>query len=130
LLTVIRGQDHLPEKYFPCEDPDPQSRLSETEPQPEDEPEQNPEIEPDPSIHAPLSSNGMTAARAWSTTMGQLKLVMPKAAYDNWVRNAILISHKDGIFVIGVDNAYARDWLASRLTSTAKGLLWHLQPVR
>jgi chromosomal replication initiator protein len=45
---------------------------------------------------------------------------MPKAAYDTWVRNAEFISFEDGSFIIGVPNAYARDWLQSRLQSTVK----------
>jgi chromosomal replication initiator protein len=48
---------------------------------------------------------------------------MPKAAYDTWVRDAELISYEDGTFMIGVQNAYARDWLESRLSSTIKRLL-------
>ncbi len=48
---------------------------------------------------------------------------MPKAAFDTWVRNAELVSYEDGSFVIGVPNAYAKDWLQSRLTSTITRLL-------
>jgi chromosomal replication initiator protein len=55
--------------------------------------------------------------------MGQLQMEMPKPAFDTWVCNADLISYEDGAFIIGVPNAYARDWLESRLTSTVKRLL-------
>ena len=48
---------------------------------------------------------------------------MPKAAFDTWVREAQLISYEDGEFTIGVFNAYARDWLESRLSSTLTRLL-------
>ena len=75
-------------------------------------------IEPDPSIYEPLSANGMTAARAWSAVLEQLKRDMPKAGYDKWVRDTILLSAKDGVFVVGAANGYAREWLESRLSST------------
>jgi hypothetical protein len=120
LLTVIRSNDYLPEKYFPCEDPDPQSHLSEIELQFQDQPEPLPKIEPDPSIYEPLSSNGMTAARAWSDAIGQLKIAMPKAAYDKWIRDTVLLHARDGTFTIGAPNSYARDWLESRLSSTTR----------
>jgi chromosomal replication initiator protein len=65
----------------------------------------------------------MKADQAWQAALGQLQLEMPKAAYDTWVRDADLITFEDGSFVIGVHNAYARDWLESRLTSTVGRIL-------
>lgn len=65
----------------------------------------------------------MKAEQAWQAALGQLQMDMPKAAYDTWVRDAELISYEDGTFIVGVQNAYARDWLESRLSSTVKRLL-------
>ncbi len=65
----------------------------------------------------------MKAEQAWQAALGQLQMEMPKAAFDTWVRNAEFISYEDGSFVIGVQNAYARDWLQSRLSSTVTRLL-------
>ena len=65
----------------------------------------------------------MKAEQAWQATIGQLQMEMPRAAYDTWVQSAEFISYEDGSFIIGVRNAYARDWLESRLTSTVKRIL-------
>jgi chromosomal replication initiator protein len=65
----------------------------------------------------------MKPVQAWQATIGQLQMEMPKAAYDTWVRDAELISYEDGCFMIGVQNAYARDWLQNRLSSTVTRLL-------
>ncbi len=65
----------------------------------------------------------MNAQQAWQATLGQLQMEMSKAAYDTWVRSAELVSYDEDGFVIGVPNAYARDWLESRLTSTITRLL-------
>ncbi|MCJ7700216.1 MAG: chromosomal replication initiator protein DnaA, partial [Anaerolineales bacterium] len=65
----------------------------------------------------------MKAAQAWQAALGQLQMEMPKAAFDTWVRDAELLSYEDGSFTIGVHNAYARDWLDSRLSSTIQRLL-------
>ena len=65
----------------------------------------------------------MNAEQAWQAAMGQLQMEMPKAAYTTWVRDAELIAYEDGVFMIGVPNAYARDWLESRLTSTITRML-------
>jgi chromosomal replication initiator protein len=65
----------------------------------------------------------MKAEQAWQAALGQLQMDMPKASFDTWVRNADVVSYEDNVFVIGVPNAYARDWLESRLTSKMKRLL-------
>jgi chromosomal replication initiator protein len=65
----------------------------------------------------------MKADQAWQAAIGQLQMEMPKAAFDTWVRDTELVSYEDGSFIIGVQNAYARDWLQSRLSSTVTRLL-------
>jgi chromosomal replication initiator protein len=65
----------------------------------------------------------MKAEQAWLAVQGQLQMEMSKAAFDTWVRDAEVLSYEDGSFIIGVHNAYARDWLQSRLASTATRLL-------
>ena len=61
--------------------------------------------------------------QAWQTVLGQLQTEMPRASFDTWVRDTHPISYVDGLFTVGVRNAYARDWLESRLASTASRLL-------
>jgi chromosomal replication initiator protein len=65
----------------------------------------------------------MDANQAWQATLGQLQMDMPKATYDTWVKNSRFISQKDNRITIAVGNAYARDWLESRLKTTAERLL-------
>lgn len=65
----------------------------------------------------------MNSQQAWQAAVGQLQMEMSKASYDTWVRNSELVSFEDSLFTIGVANAYARDWLESRLTSTIVRIL-------
>lgn len=65
----------------------------------------------------------MKAAQAWQAALGQLQMEMPRAAYDTWVRDAEVLTYEDGAFTIGVQNAYARDWLDNRLSGTIRHLL-------
>jgi chromosomal replication initiator protein len=66
---------------------------------------------------------GMDAKGAWQAVRGQLQMEMDKATYDTWVRDAVFVAFEDGTFILGVKNAFARDWLDSRLTSTITRLL-------
>jgi chromosomal replication initiator protein len=65
----------------------------------------------------------MKAEKAWQAALGQLQMEMPKAAFNTWVSDAELVSYEDGSFIVGVPNAYARDWLESRLSSTITRIL-------
>ncbi len=65
----------------------------------------------------------MNPESAWQAVQGQLHTEMPKANYDTWVRDAAYLAFEDGTFIIGVKNAYASDWLDSRLKSTVNRML-------
>src|SRR5512143_91412 len=65
----------------------------------------------------------MNAEQAWQSVLGQLQMEMPRASFDTWVRDTRPLSYHDGTLTIGVRNAYARDWLESRLASTVSRLL-------
>lgn len=65
----------------------------------------------------------MNAEQAWQSVLGQLQMEMPRASFDTWVRDTRPISYHDGTLTVGVRNAYARDWLESRLASTVSRLL-------
>jgi len=65
----------------------------------------------------------MNAKQLWQAALGQLQMEMPRATFETWVRDAELLAYEDRAFVIGVQNAYARDWLEDRLLSTVKRVL-------
>jgi len=65
----------------------------------------------------------MNAEQAWQSVLGQLQMEMPRASFDTWVRDTKPILYADGLLTVGVRNAYARDWLESRLASSVSRLL-------
>ncbi len=65
----------------------------------------------------------MNAEQAWQSVLGQLQMEMPRASFDTWVRDTRPITYDNGTLTVGVRNAYARDWLESRLASTVNRLL-------
>lgn len=65
----------------------------------------------------------MNAEQAWRSVLAQLQINMPRASFDTWVRDTRPLAYQDGVITVGVRNAYARDWLESRLASTVSKLL-------
>lgn len=57
----------------------------------------------------------MDAQQLWQAALGQLQLQLAKPTYDTWVKNTQGISYEDGVLVVGVHSAYAKDWLENRL---------------
>ena len=70
-----------------------------------------------------MAERHMQAAQVWQAALGELQLQMTKPTFDTWLKNTSLISYEDGTFVIGVHNAYAKDWLENRLLSIIKRTL-------
>jgi chromosomal replication initiator protein len=65
----------------------------------------------------------MRADQIWQAALGELQLQMTKATFDTWVKNTQAVSYEDGTFVIGVHNAFTKDWLENRLLTTIKRTL-------
>lgn len=61
--------------------------------------------------------------QAWSSVLAQLQLDMPRASYETWVLGTEALELKNDVLLVSTRNAYARDWLESRLTSTVQRLL-------
>jgi chromosomal replication initiator protein len=65
----------------------------------------------------------MQAEQVWQATLGQLQMEMPRATFDTWLKGATLLTHEDGEYVIGVNDAYRKDWLENRLLGSVKRTL-------
>lgn len=65
----------------------------------------------------------MNAEHAWQSVLGQLQMEMPRASFDTWVRDTKPVSFDAGVMTVAVRNAYARDWLDSRLAPTVSKIL-------
>jgi hypothetical protein len=65
----------------------------------------------------------MNIEQTWKSALEQLQRDMPRASFDTWVRDTQALSSTGGVLTVAVRNAYARDWLESRLVDTVNGIL-------
>jgi hypothetical protein len=77
-----------------------------------------------------MEADIMNIDSAWQSILGQLQMEMPRASFDTWVRDTQVAafdpstgSGQVAVLTVSARNAYARDWLESRLTSTVSRLL-------
>lgn len=73
----------------------------------------------------PLAPN---AAHVWQAALGELQLQMTKATFDTWVKPtfALALDAEKNVLVVGVRNAYAKQWLENRLYGMIERTLNHV----
>lgn len=65
----------------------------------------------------------MNPQEAWQKAYSQLEIQLDRASFDTWLRAAVFLGYSDGLFTIGVPNAYARDMLQHRLYRDVRRVL-------
>jgi chromosomal replication initiator protein len=65
----------------------------------------------------------MDAQQLWQTARGHLQLQLARPVYETWIENTRGLSYEDGLLVVGVRSAYAKDWLENRLYGTVQKTL-------
>ena len=68
-------------------------------------------------------TNSLAPAVHWQATLGELKLQMPRATFDTWVKDTTVVGCNQDEYTIGVPNAFAKDWLENRLGATMRRTL-------
>lgn len=61
--------------------------------------------------------------QAWEFALGQLRTETSRGDFDTWVKPIRPMGFKEHVYTLGVYNAYARDWVESRLKSRITQLL-------
>lgn len=89
---------------------------------------------PHPAKQACLGRLRMSADEAWAQILRSLQEEMPRASFQTWGADIEVLSLSGDVLALGARNAYARDWLESRLTKTVErmlvGILNHAIAVR
>jgi chromosomal replication initiator protein len=57
----------------------------------------------------------MNAHQLWQTVQGQLELQLTRSTFDTWIKDTRAVSYEDGVLVVGVHSAFAKDWIENRL---------------
>lgn len=77
----------------------------------------------DQTIPCPFGPNHLTPVQAWQTVLAQLEMEMPRASFNTWVRDTKACRYHANTLSIAAPNTETREWLESRVASTASRLL-------
>ncbi len=56
----------------------------------------------------------MTNDQIWQAVLGELELTLSKANFITWFKNTFIAAKNEGEYVIGVPNAFTREWLQNK----------------
>jgi len=62
----------------------------------------------------------------WSAALGEMQLSLSKGNYETWFKETAIVSEEDDVFMIGVPNAFAREWLESKYRTQVRETLQRL----
>jgi chromosomal replication initiator protein len=62
----------------------------------------------------------------WTAALGELQVGVSRAQYDTWFKDTQIISEEDDVFLVGVPNAFAREWLENKFRAQVRTALQHL----
>jgi chromosomal replication initiator protein len=62
----------------------------------------------------------------WSAALGEIQLTVTKGNYETWFKDTAVISEEDDVFMIGVPNAFAREWLENKYRGQVRETLQRL----
>jgi len=77
----------------------------------------------DLSVNEQIPNRTLSPVQAWDAVQAQLQMEMPRASFQTWVQDSAVTRYDGNVFFVAARNAYARDWLESRLASTVNRLL-------
>ncbi|MFQ5826927.1 MAG: chromosomal replication initiator protein DnaA [Dehalococcoidia bacterium] len=67
-----------------------------------------------------------SAQDIWETVLGELQTQVSRANYETWLKDTVGQSYEAGLFVVGVANPFAREWLEKRLRSLIRKTLMRI----
>jgi chromosomal replication initiator protein len=62
----------------------------------------------------------------WSAALGEIQVGLSKGNYETWFKDTAIVSEEDDVFMIGVPNAFAREWLESKYRNQIRETLTRL----
>ena len=77
-------------------------------------------------LHERREGEPLNLKQLWTAALGELQVGLSRAQYDTWFKDTQVISEEDDVFLIGVPNAFAREWLESKFRQQVRAALQHL----
>src|SRR5437868_1638353 len=77
-------------------------------------------------LHERREGEPLNLKQLWTAALGELQVGLSRAQYDTWFKDTQVLSEEDDVFLIGVPNAFAREWLESKFRAQVRAALQHL----
>lgn len=65
----------------------------------------------------------MDLERLWQQTLGEMEVQLTRANYLTWLKNSRLLNHKEGVFLVGLPNNFAKEWVETKYHKSLLGII-------
>ncbi len=77
-------------------------------------------------MHERREAEPLNLKQLWTAALGELQVGLSRANYETWFKETQVISEEDDVFLVGVPNAFAREWLENKYRPQVRDALQHL----
>ena len=77
-------------------------------------------------MHERTEAEPLNLKQLWTAALGELQVGLSRANYETWFKETQIISEEDDVFLVGVPNAFAREWLENKYRPQVREALQHL----
>ena len=77
-------------------------------------------------MHEQREGEPLNLKQLWAAALGELQVGLSRANYETWFKETQVISEEDDVFLVGVPNAFAREWLENKYRPQVRQALQHL----
>jgi len=77
-------------------------------------------------VHERTEAEPLNLKQLWTAALGELQVGLSRANYETWFKETQIISEEDDVFLVGVPNAFAREWLENKYRPQVREALQHL----
>jgi chromosomal replication initiator protein len=77
-------------------------------------------------VHERTEAEPLNLKQLWTAALGELQVGLSRANYETWFKETQVISEEDDVFLVGVPNAFAREWLENKYRPQVREALQHL----
>ncbi|OGZ02539.1 MAG: hypothetical protein A2946_01110 [Candidatus Liptonbacteria bacterium RIFCSPLOWO2_01_FULL_53_13] len=65
----------------------------------------------------------MDLEQLWQLTLGEMEVQLSRANFATWLKGSRLVDKKDGVFLVGVSNNFAKEWVENKYQKVLLGII-------
>lgn len=70
----------------------------------------------------------MDLEHLWKLTLGEMEVQLSRANFVTWLKSSRLLKNDEGVFLVGVQNNFAKEWVENKYQKALLGIIRNMDP--